>query len=161
MTSPAFKATFTPVSNLVERHGGAIGVHSDGVGQRSTFTVELPVVAAAPARAAPPPAQSAAARSRLRVLVVDDNVDVADLLFEALSLEGFDTAVKDDRPSSLRRISFTRRGEGHLSRGDHPAAADRSFVARHTPGGEIDASFTSARTRPSHPGARVPRRIRP
>lgn len=63
---------------LVEMHGGTIAVASEGVGQGSEFTVSIPVL--------PPKQPADTARSgqggspvpRRRVLIVDDNVDVAD-----------------------------------------------------------------------------------
>jgi signal transduction histidine kinase/ActR/RegA family two-component response regulator len=93
------------VSSLVERHGGAITVRSDGRGRGSTFTVALPAVA----RAEEPPSQRTqplpppAARTSVRVLVVDDNVDIAELLSEALQIEGFQTAIAHDAHSALER----------------------------------------------------------
>ena len=86
---------------LVERHGGTITAASAGAGRGSTFTVELPKaetparVVDAPARAEPP------ARGGLRVLVVDDNDDVATLLSEALELEGYTTAIAHDASGAL------------------------------------------------------------
>jgi signal transduction histidine kinase/ActR/RegA family two-component response regulator len=92
------------VSNLVERHGGTIAVRSDGRGRGSTFTVELPTVARVEAlpsqRTQPPPT---AARTRVRVLVVDDNVDIAELLSEALQNEGFQTAIAHDAHGALEQ----------------------------------------------------------
>lgn len=92
------------VSNLVERHGGTIVAQSDGPGKGSSFTVTLPVAAAvrAPAPAAPP-RRSPVAREGVRVLVVDDNVDVAELLSEALRLEGFETAIAHDARAALEQ----------------------------------------------------------
>ncbi|CAN7309000.1 PAS domain-containing protein [Massilia sp. LjRoot122] len=75
------------VKSLVELHRGSVSVHSDGPGQGSRFSVCLPR-AAAPVPGAPDEAsrrQPAAASGR-RVLVVDDNVDAAELL--GMMLEG-------------------------------------------------------------------------
>jgi signal transduction histidine kinase/ActR/RegA family two-component response regulator len=92
------------VSDLVERHGGTITVGSDGRRRGSTFTVELPMVASAEAppslRTQPPPT---AARTSVRVLVVDDNIDLAELLSEALQNEGFQTAIAHDAHGALER----------------------------------------------------------
>jgi CheY-like chemotaxis protein len=47
-------------------------------------------------------------RAGIRVLVVDDNVDVAELLSEALEGEGFQTAIAHDGRAALERWrSFT------------------------------------------------------
>ena len=42
----------TLVRNLVTQHGGRVAARSDGPGRGSTFVVELPLLAAAPSRAA-------------------------------------------------------------------------------------------------------------
>jgi CheY-like chemotaxis protein len=71
---------------MVESHDGAIRVESR-VGEGTVFEVELPV-AASPA--APPEAAAAAqpAVRGKRILVVDDEQTVADLLAELLDLDG-------------------------------------------------------------------------
>jgi signal transduction histidine kinase/ActR/RegA family two-component response regulator len=91
------------VKNLVERHGGTVSVHSDGPGCGAAFTVDLPTVARAEAPAAIAAPQAPSARAGVRVLVVDDNVDVAELLSEALQMEGFQTAVEYDGRAALQR----------------------------------------------------------
>jgi len=91
------------VKDLVHRHGGTVTASSEGPGKGAAFTVELPIMAQLePAKeSAPPPAPRA--RSGVRVLVVDDNVDVAELLAEALRDEGFETAVAHDGQGALVR----------------------------------------------------------
>ena len=91
------------VKSLVERHGGSITAHSAGRDRGATFTIELPTVERPdrPAVTARPRAPSA--RSELRVLVVDDNVDLAELLAEALRFEGFQTAVEYNARAALER----------------------------------------------------------
>jgi signal transduction histidine kinase len=91
------------VSDLVERHGGTITVHSAGRGQGATFSVELPTVASPAPAPEPPRPRPSGARAGVRVLVVDDNVDVAELLSEALQDEGFETAVAHDGHAALER----------------------------------------------------------
>jgi CheY-like chemotaxis protein len=60
---------------LVEMHGGTITGRSDGLGQGSTFIIEIPrCTAAAPA---PSPSQLDAPRVASRVLIIDDNQDAA------------------------------------------------------------------------------------
>lgn len=92
------------VRNLVELHGGRVGVSSAGRGAGSEFLISLPL-SRAPApdqpqmhRAASPPPPSPAG---IRVLVVDDNEDAAGLLAEALTLAGFETRTASDGPSAL------------------------------------------------------------
>jgi signal transduction histidine kinase/CheY-like chemotaxis protein len=89
------------VKNLVDRHGGNIGVHSDGEGTGASFSIELPTLAQAEPLVAPPAPRVQSERSGLRVLVVDDNIDVAELLSEALELEGYQTATANDAVSAL------------------------------------------------------------
>lgn len=77
------------VKNLVEMHGGTVGVHSAGEGQGATFTVLLPLAAPAPATATgaeaeetarePPGTSHPAALTGLRILVVDDEADARSL----------------------------------------------------------------------------------
>jgi PAS domain S-box-containing protein len=98
----------TIVRNLVERHGGSVSAHSEGLGRGSEFIVRLPAVAreraSADARdAAAIGASAPGADSRgPRVLVVDDNEDAAEVLTLALTLKGYDTRVAHDAPTALR-----------------------------------------------------------
>ena len=89
------------VRNLVERHGGAISVDSEGRGRGAVFTVELPTVTVASITRSPLRPQPVESRARLRVLVVDDNADIADLMSEALQIKGFQTAVANDGRNAL------------------------------------------------------------
>lgn len=70
------------VRSLVELHGGRIAVHSDGIGTGSRFAVWLPRLddVAAGARAEPDPAALPGAGRQLKVMVVDDNADAAQML---------------------------------------------------------------------------------
>jgi signal transduction histidine kinase/ActR/RegA family two-component response regulator len=91
------------VNSLVEPHGGSISAQSEGLGRGTAFTVRLPIAfdTVEPAETAPP--QERAARAGFRVLIVDDNVDVADLLSLALKIEGFQTAVAHDAREALKQ----------------------------------------------------------
>ena len=91
------------VKNLVVRHGGSIAAHSDGPGRGAAFSVELPTVAPPVDSAAIARPQAPGARAGIRVLVVDDNTDVAELLSEALQIEGFETAVEHDAIAAIER----------------------------------------------------------
>ena len=96
------------VRNLVRLHGGEASVRSDGPGQGSEFTIELPAAASnepAATRAGSEP--SAQGRSR-RVLVVDDNVDAAELLGDALQMLGHEVAVVHDGPAALAAVERFR-----------------------------------------------------
>ncbi|MDB4964929.1 MAG: two-component hybrid sensor and regulator [Myxococcales bacterium] len=93
------------VRNLVSMHGGTVEAHSEGRNCGSVFLVRLPalpadVVAPAVEPRAPRPAQASAVRS-LRVLIVDDNRDAAELLAEAVRLQGHEVVVVHDGPEAL------------------------------------------------------------
>jgi PAS domain S-box-containing protein len=92
----------TLVRQLVELHGGSVHAASPGLGQGSEFTVRLPALASAPALAEPKPRAGRAAPARARrILVVDDNEDVADSLALVLRLGGHDVRVAHDGPAAL------------------------------------------------------------
>ncbi|HEX8434648.1 CHASE domain-containing protein, partial [Archangium sp.] len=93
----------TLVKRLVEMHGGRVEAASEGVGQGSVFTVRLPLL---PAERVPVvseasrPVQEVSSEGR-RVLVVDDNVDAAELLGEVLELDGHQVSVVHDGMAAL------------------------------------------------------------
>jgi len=76
------------VEKLVELHGGTVEAHSAGFGQGSEFIVRLPALssAAEPIIARTETAKQPAQTSR--VLVVDDNMDAADMLVMMLQMFG-------------------------------------------------------------------------
>jgi len=90
------------VKSLVAMHGGSVSATSEGLGHGSTFTVSLPLIdardtrreASSLIRTTPQPRQA-------RVLVVDDNVDGAEMLAEALQALGYRTAIAHDGPQAL------------------------------------------------------------
>jgi len=89
------------VRDLVTRHGGSITAHSEGRGRGAAFRVELPTVAPPEEQPASPRPTAPERRGGVRVLVVDDNADVAELLSEALTDAGFETAVAFDARAAL------------------------------------------------------------
>ena len=89
------------VQSLVRMHGGSVEAASEGLGRGSRFTVRLPALGAEgmPAEEERPSRVLAAARRR--ILVVDDNVDAAELLAEILRGEGHEVRVAFDGPRGL------------------------------------------------------------
>lgn len=76
----------TLARRLVEMHGGTLTASSPGIGQGTTFTISLPVVAN-PARLVDGPKENPPTMKRQRILVVDDNQDSAETLAVLLRLE--------------------------------------------------------------------------
>ncbi|MCS0587660.1 ATP-binding protein [Massilia norwichensis] len=75
------------VKSLVEQQHGTVAVHSRGAGQGSSFTVRLPLAAEVPADAAVERVD-AAPLDGLRVLVVEDNEDLREMMCALLSSRG-------------------------------------------------------------------------
>ena len=98
------------VKRLVELHGGRVGAESGGAGQGSRFTVWLPLGEGAGPQAdtvlpdgaaASHGAAALAGPDKLRVLVVDDNVDAAQTLGALLEMSGYAVAVAHDGAAAL------------------------------------------------------------
>ena len=88
----------TLAKSLVERHDGQITVHSDGLGEGTTFVIRLPALSEAlesvtHAFGPQPEVRKAAPR---RVLVVDDNQDAAQLMSMLLGLFGHEVRTAHD-----------------------------------------------------------------
>jgi CheY-like chemotaxis protein len=105
-TKPAGQGTGLGLSlcrGILEDHGGAITVDSEP-GQGTTFSLTLPVVAGPAAAGGPHPTPVPAPVGSKRILVVDDERDLAEVLVDALQRDGHhvDTAV--DGADALRRL---------------------------------------------------------
>jgi len=94
----------TLARELVQLHGGHIGVHSAGLGRGAEFTVTLPRVEAPQARTAPPVIGAAAAERGLSVLIADDNVDFAQSLATMLESQGHAVQVVHDGQAALDAV---------------------------------------------------------
>ncbi len=91
------------VRSLTELHGGRVEARSAGLNQGSEFVVELPLLESVtrdPARPTPRDHPSPVTRP-LRVLIVDDNVDAAEMLAEWLGAIGHEVRVAADGPTAL------------------------------------------------------------
>lgn len=88
------------VRNLATMHGGSVVAGSGGVGKGSEFTVRLPLALAPPETAAAPAARPVVPSPR-RILLVEDDADVAESFSLALSFEGHSVRIAHDGPSAL------------------------------------------------------------
>jgi len=91
----------TLVKGLVELHGGEVSVYSEGEGRGAEFTVHLPLEGPAQGMTAPA-AGTAAPRDVRRVLVIEDNVDAAEMLASLVELEGHIVKVAHDGATGIR-----------------------------------------------------------
>ena len=88
------------VKGLVELHGGRISGSSAGVGHGSEFVVRLPLELP-PAPDAGVAAPAAAPATTRRVLIIEDNLDSAESLREALLFQGHEVALAYDGRQGL------------------------------------------------------------
>jgi CheY-like chemotaxis protein len=88
----------TLVQRLVEMHGGTVSAHSEGTGKGTEVVVHLPIRGSDPDRLPESAVQSrdAAGRSRLLILVVDDNRDAAESLAMLLQMWGHEVRTAHD-----------------------------------------------------------------
>jgi hypothetical protein len=97
-------------------HGGTVEVNSAGVGQ-GEFIVRLPMLAETVALTPPAVAgDPALGATGIRILIVDDNHDAADMLATLLGLDGHETHKPHD---GVEAVEATRKN-------DHTAATCRS-----------------------------------
>ena len=91
------------VKRLVELHHGEVSAHSEGLGKGSRVTVVLP---RALKIEAPPPRQleaKAPAGKELRLLIVDDNVDAANMLGMYLEMSRYNVMIESSSKAGLVR----------------------------------------------------------
>jgi len=97
----------TLVQRLVEMHGGRVEVASEGPGCGSEFTLRLPVAHTAPVSDEEPLPVPTLHR-RLRVLVVDDNVEAAESLSRLLRLAEHQVSCAYDGLSAVELAQNSR-----------------------------------------------------
>jgi len=88
------------VKGLVELHGGEVHAQSEGVGRGAAFTVWLPTTA--------PPLESEAvsptaapAPGRLKILLVEDNLDAAEILSDLIQAMGYTVEIAHTGPDAV------------------------------------------------------------
>ena len=98
------------VKRLVELHGGRVLAESAGLKQGSRFTVFLPLDALQAPRtdSAPLPAQDLPQAGGLTILVVDDNVDAAQMMGAVLEMHGHTVTLAHDGAAALAQAGALR-----------------------------------------------------
>jgi signal transduction histidine kinase/ActR/RegA family two-component response regulator len=101
------------VKSLIALHGGSVRAESEGLGQGSAFSLCLPRVAtdATFDRSSDTPRAAFAQvqdEAGLRVMVVDDNVDAAQMLAALLEVQGHAVSVEYDGRGALERARRER-----------------------------------------------------
>ncbi|MBN1653238.1 MAG: PAS domain S-box protein [Deltaproteobacteria bacterium] len=89
------------VKGLIELHGGSVSAHSEGLGKGTEFFVRLPLDTGAALETKAAAVQHA--RVRRRVLIIDDNIDSADTLCEALALGKHEVVVAYNGPDGIAK----------------------------------------------------------
>ena len=96
----------TLVKSLVEMHGGRIKAESAGPGQGSSFSFQLPVLAAPdPGSLSGSPQSATTGAARRKVLVVDDNKAAADTLAMAVEMMGHEVRVASNGQEGVELAS--------------------------------------------------------
>ncbi len=88
------------VKGLVELHGGDVSAESAGLGQGATFEVRLPL---ANCETAALQLSVSGPRTRRRILIIEDNIDAADTLREALEFCEHEVEVAYSGPDGIER----------------------------------------------------------
>jgi signal transduction histidine kinase/DNA-binding response OmpR family regulator len=92
----------TLVRSLVQLHGGTVEAFSEGPGRGTEFVIRLPASSRDSLRPPKPkPAGEPATQPRRRILVVDDDVDAAEMLSRALRIAGHEVRQEHDGASAL------------------------------------------------------------
>jgi PAS domain S-box-containing protein len=90
------------VRRLVEAHGGSVEARSEGLGCGSEFIVRLPILIEQPQSLPLEPSSEADSTTKhIRILVVDDNRDSADLFAMFLRLRGHETFTAYDGAEAI------------------------------------------------------------
>ena len=91
----------TLVRSLAEMHGGSVSASSHGPGKGSEFVVRLPAAAPTGVASDAEEEHGASPGRRVRVLVVDDNVDTANGMARLLTFSGHEVRVAHNGEEAL------------------------------------------------------------
>jgi PAS domain S-box-containing protein len=97
------------VKSMVELHGGSVACDSEGLGRGSIFSISLPLLREqldVSTDASTENGLPAVPAKSLRILVVDDNVDAAEMLTQLLETMGHEVMVEHDPYRALERAKY-------------------------------------------------------
>jgi PAS domain S-box-containing protein len=96
------------VKSLVDLHGGKVAAVSDGLGKGSRFSVSLPRLPDQAHHSSDdqPGAWQRVSGNSLRVMIVDDNMDAAQMLAMILEAAGHQVSVEYNAKAALERAMF-------------------------------------------------------
>jgi signal transduction histidine kinase len=90
------------VKGVIELHGGNVSIASTGLGQGCSVVVRLPLLLEASQRdGIPAPGPIASTKTTLRVLLIDDNADMTEMMAAWLEQCGHETASAKDGVAAL------------------------------------------------------------
>ena len=98
----------TVVRSIVTLHGGTVEVNSDARDQGSEFIVTLPLITHTGEVANAPPAAAVSTHASVRILMIEDNQDAAEVLAELLRLAGHQVKVALDGAKGLELFEHVR-----------------------------------------------------
>jgi len=90
----------TVVRRVIELHGGRVEAHSDGPGKGSEFVIRLPALPAVDVGVGGA-LERLVPQRRARILLVEDNPDVAESMQLLLEILGHEVAVVHDGPTAI------------------------------------------------------------
>ena len=91
------------VKGLVELHSGTISAHSPGLGQGAEFVLRLPLALEEGEADAPARCHTPVPGGRRRVLIIEDNIDAAESLREAIEFSEHEVEVAYNGPSGIAK----------------------------------------------------------
>jgi signal transduction histidine kinase/DNA-binding response OmpR family regulator len=136
------------VKQIIDAHGGNVGVASDGPGQGAVFTLVLPRTPSAFSEeprlspSHPPPPEGEVSLNGIKILVVDDDDDARTLLAHILVSRGASVAEADSANSAFLEVE---RFQPQIIISD---------IAM--PGGDGYGLIRAVRALPAHRGGRTP-----
>ena len=89
---------------IIQEHGGSIRVEGRP-GQGATFVIDLPLLGNPETARPETPAAETPALTSLRILVIDDETSIQDLLVELLRNQGHQVDTASDVPEALQKIA--------------------------------------------------------